>query len=201
MFESATQRKQEDNNPWGFLRSLAVLCWFAMLACSFSSSAAAEDVTPNGIALGEEYTEYAKPASAPRSGPREIHGSSTILYYLPNRILDFLDIFRFDIGVGPSVGAVVRVTPYGQAGYRAINPASIRFGLRGRRSPVFVERTSEIGVGPGFQQSDSREVTPGEIGAGIDAVIVGAYAGISIDEFFDFVGGWFLLDFKDDDLS
>ncbi|NLF25410.1 MAG: hypothetical protein GX589_07100, partial [Deltaproteobacteria bacterium] len=48
-----------------------------------------------------------------------------VVLWIPNRIMDFLDIFRFDIGVGPSHGAVVRLSRYAQAGYREMSPASV----------------------------------------------------------------------------
>ena len=44
-------------------------------------------------------------------------------------------------------------------------------------------------------------VTPGEIGVGLDALIVGAYAGLSIDELGDFVTGLVGIDLNDDDLN
>ncbi|MCB9029712.1 MAG: hypothetical protein H6619_01560 [Deltaproteobacteria bacterium] len=122
----------------------------------------------------------------------------TALMWLPNRVLDFIDIFRADVGVGPAVGANVRVTRYAQAAYRDISPFSVRAGLFGRKMPLMVENSSEIGISPGYIGSKSREVCVGEIGVGVD-LIAGGYAGVCVDELIDFVGGFFLLDFKHDD--
>lgn len=123
-----------------------------------------------------------------------------IIFYLPNRALDFWDIFRLDVGVGSSGGAVLRATRDGQLGYRYVRPSSYRLGARGRRFPFFIERSTEHGFGEDFQQSPNRHVTPYELGLGLDVIIVGAYAGVSFDEFWDFVTGWVLFDNKKDDL-
>lgn len=124
-----------------------------------------------------------------------------ILLWLPNRIMDFLDIFRVDLGVGPAAGGVVRVTKYAQAGYRQMLPMSARVGLMGRQSPVMLETSNEIGVGPVFIQNSKRNVCAGEVGIGLDLLVAGGYAGICFDEVVDFFGGIFTLDPKDDDFK
>lgn len=123
-----------------------------------------------------------------------------VLLYIPNRILDLIDVFRVDVGVGASVGAVVRVTEYAQVGYRQMAPVSLRVGDFGRQFPVLVETSNEIGISPAFKQSADRDVCSAELGLGGDLLIVGAYGGICLDELADFVGGLFLIDFKDDDM-
>lgn len=125
---------------------------------------------------------------------------SEVLLYIPNRILDLIDVFRVDVGVGASVGAIVRVTEYAQVGYRQMAPVSLRVGDFGRQFPVLVETSNEIGVSPAFKQSADRDVCKAEVGLGGDLLIVGAYGGICLDELADFVGGLFLIDFKDDDM-
>jgi hypothetical protein len=122
-----------------------------------------------------------------------------IALYVPNRIADALDVFKVDLGVGPSFGYVVRLTRYGQFGYRTFSPFSLRAGLRGRKVPVFIERSSEFGLGPTFQTSHDREVSVAELGIGIDLFLLGAYGGFSLDELADFVLGFFTLDYADDD--
>ena len=125
---------------------------------------------------------------------------SDVVMWIPNRVLDFIDIFRADIGVGPSFGAVVRVTKYGQVGYRQMAPASLRIGDFGRQLPVMVESSNEFGVGPAYVESADREICAGEVGLGGDLLVAGAYAGICLDEVADFIGGIFFIDFKEDDL-
>ena len=167
----------------------------------------------NDIELGEEYVEYAnhKGKKSPKRSnnssnksnnkkPNDKSLATAIAMYIPNRLLDLVDIVRADVGVGPSFGAVARITKYGQVGYRTFSPISLRVGPRGRKLPVFVERSSEIGVGPAFLQSHDREVTDAEVGLGADLILVGAYAGISFDELVDFIAGFACIDIKSDDL-
>ena len=124
---------------------------------------------------------------------------SEVLLYVPNRILDFIDIFRIDVGFGPSVGAVVRVTEYGQVGFREMLPASVRVGDLGRRFPGMIETSNEFGIGPAYVDSADRSVCPGEIGLGGDVMLAGAYAGVCVDEIADFLAGLVFIDLKGDD--
>lgn len=130
------------------------------------------------------------------SGPSFLNKA---LLWIPNRVIDLLDIFHVDIGVGPSFGAVVRATDSGQVGYRVMSPASLRAGLNGRNLPVFVERGMEFGMGPTFVNSFGRDVCPGELGAGVDLLLVGGYGGVCFDEALDFIVGIFGFDMMDDD--
>ena len=122
-----------------------------------------------------------------------------ILLWFPNRVLDFIDIFRVDVGVGPAYGAVARVTKYGQVGYRSVAPLSVRVGDFGRTSPILLEHSSEMGIGPAYLESKDRKVCNSEIGLGAD-LLVGVYAGICVEEVLDFAAGLFFLDVKKDDL-
>lgn len=132
---------------------------------------------------------------APRSGFEQA------LLWIPNRIFDFWDIFRVDVGAGPAVGGVIRVTEYAQAGMRTMAPGSLRVGAMGRQAPIMFETSNEVGVSPAFKQSQDRSICPGETGVGLDLLIIGLYLGVCWDEAADFVGGVFLLDFKDDDFE
>lgn len=124
-----------------------------------------------------------------------------VLLWLPNRVMDLIDVFRVDVGVGPAAGGIIRVTRYGQVGYREMMPGSLRVGDFGRDWPVMVEDSNEMGIGPNFIRSKDRKVCPGEIGVGADAFIVGAYGGICVEELLDFVAGIFFLDVMDDDIK
>ncbi|MGI6680671.1 MAG: hypothetical protein ACOX3T_04225 [Bdellovibrionota bacterium] len=124
-----------------------------------------------------------------------------VLLWPINRVLDLIDIFKFDIGVGPSVGAVVRITKYGQFGYREMIPASLRFGNFGRDVPVKLEIGEEIGAGPFFSESQSRNTCPGELGAGVDLLLFGVYAGVCTEEILDFGTGLFFIDLLGDDIK
>lgn len=124
-----------------------------------------------------------------------------VLLWLPNRLLDIWDIFRIDVGAGPSLGGVIRVSKYLQAGVRTMKPISLRVGDLGRQAPIIIERSNEIGIGPAFLASKERLICPAEIGLGVDLFIVGAYGGICLDEVFDFAIGIFTLDPKRDDFN
>lgn len=175
------------------------LLWSAVLS-PIAKAAPDEDAVPR-IELGEEYRDFKKTG---RGGiPQESNDGVTVrkvLLYLPNRLLDLIDIFKVDVGVGPSFGAVVRVTKYVQAGARAVSPISVRVGLRGRKLPAFIETSSEIGISPAFRQSHDREVGAGELGAGIDFIALGLYAGVDVLAIGDFFGGIFGFDPSEDDV-
>ena len=122
----------------------------------------------------------------------------SILMWFPNRFLDFIDMFKADVGIGTSLGAVVRFTPYAQAGFRSV-PFSLRAGNLGRRSPIMIESCSEAGLSPDFKESNDRRLCSAEIGIGVDLLIPGAYVAICPDEMLDFALGIFLIDYKGDD--
>ena len=124
-----------------------------------------------------------------------------ILLWVPNRVMDFIDIFRVDAGLGPSYGGVLRVSKYAQVGYRHVNPASVRVGAFGRQAPFLVERADEKGFGPNFKNSRDRTICPGEVGVGADLFIAGVYGGICTEEVADFIAGIFFLDIMHDDLK
>jgi hypothetical protein len=123
-----------------------------------------------------------------------------VALWIPNRLMDLLDIFRADLGLGPSYGGVVRLTRYAQGGYRSMAPGSFRLGFFGRAAPYLNESSDEYGIGPYYQESLDREVCPGEIGFGADVLLAGVYGGVCVDELADFAAGLFFIDLKGDDL-
>jgi len=124
----------------------------------------------------------------------------TVLWYIPNRVLDFTDMLKIDVGVGPSLGAVVRLSRHAQIGARGFYSRSHRLGVLGRRSPYMKESSSEYGVGPYWKESQQRNICPGEFGFGADVVLISFYLGICVDEIWDFVCGFILLDPSNDDI-
>lgn len=192
-----------------FLKSSLVLIIFLFSSYIQADEKLNSTSNSNGLNLGNEYEEYGKErygkgggrSNSRSSGVKEKRSLATnVLLYIPNRILDLLDIIRIDVGVGPSAGAVVRITPYGQVGARFLLPISARAGLRGRKSPIFIEHTSEMGIGPAFLSSEARTPTILEVGAGLDFFVAGAYFGISFDSIADAVVGFVGYDLSDDDL-
>lgn len=179
-----------------------------LLALSISASApASAEPQDDGFNVSPGYQDTV-PAS-PKEGWRDLatvevnEGTpwwAEVLLYIPNRLLDLIDVFRVDVGVGASVGGVVRVTKHAQLGYRQMIPVSLRVGDFGRQFPAVVETSNELGVSPAFKQSADRDVCEAEVGLGLDVLLLGGYAGVCLDEVADFVGGIFLVDFKKDDL-
>jgi hypothetical protein len=121
------------------------------------------------------------------------------LLWVPNRIVDFIDIFRVDAGVGVGTGAVVRLTSWGQMGIRDQEPGMLRIGDFGRDWPVIIEDTDERGFITDFTSVPERNLCKGIIGVGADVVLVGAHAGFCPEELLDFVLGIFFIDIMDDD--
>lgn len=154
------------------------------------------------LELGEEYSEYSKT----RHGPSTVSGERTsalgaIVMYLPNRIVDFIDIFRVDVGVGPTSGGVIRLTRFAQAGVRVVAPFSARVGLfGGHELPFLLESSSEFGVSPAWVPSKDRKVGDWEFAFGLDFLLIGAHFGVELSEAVDFLLGIVGIDFKDDDL-
>jgi hypothetical protein len=123
-----------------------------------------------------------------------------LLMWVPNRFLDLWDVFKIDLGAGPSLGATVRLTRYVQVTSRKFAPASLRLGLMGRRFPIMLESSDEQGVAPFiYQTSRQRDICSYEVGAGLELVLIGGYVGFCPEEIFDFLGGIFLIDLEQDD--
>jgi hypothetical protein len=130
----------------------------------------------------------------------EPHWSRTALLWLPNRILDFVDIFRVDVGVGNSWGASVKATEYVQLGYREMNPRSYRIGAFGRMEPFISESGYEGGISTFYRNTDGRPPCASEFGAGLDILFIGAHLGLCSAELVDFVAGIATFDTAEDDL-
>ena len=130
----------------------------------------------------------------------------SILLYLPNRILDLMDIFRARLRIGPGIAAGIRITDAGDLYLGSY--VSMYAGLpgpRGRklpRSPIGVESyngaeislaaaTTGFGVGP--------EYTFSEVGLDAQIALVGFAFSIDPAELVDFVAGIFTIDIMDDD--
>lgn len=129
------------------------------------------------------------------------------LLYIPNRVLDVLDIFRCRVRVGPGIAAGVRATEIAEV--YAGTYASVYAGLPGPRMrstpklPIGLEShngasvsvadaTIDGGIGPDY--------SPTEFGLGAQLGIVGFDFGFDPVEVADFLTGIFTIDLRDDDL-
>jgi len=162
---------------------------------------------PLAAAAGDEVYAPASPNKpwpldfpGQQRSPEEASWVRPVLLWLPNRFLDLADVLRFDAGAGPAYGGVLRISRYGQGGYRRLAPWSLRAGARGRRWPLMIERSAEEGIGPWYSASPQRKVCPGELGAGLDLGLAGAYLGICLDALPDLLAGLFFADTDRDDL-
>jgi len=130
----------------------------------------------------------------------------SIAVYLPNRVLDLLDIVRLRAKVGPGLAAGVRVTNVAELYLGSY--VSVYAGLPGPRqrvlplSPIGLESHNGVAFGP-FAASANMgagpDYSPTEIGLGLHAVVAGVDLGIDPVEIIDFIGGVFLFDIRDDD--
>jgi hypothetical protein len=140
----------------------------------------------------------------PDKGPGAVH---IVLAYIPNRILDALDIVRLRARIGPGFAVGVRATE--AADVFAGTYTTVYAGLpgpRGRkipRLPIGIESRTGIEVsivdastGLGFAPKYGKT----EVGLGIQAFIAGLDIGIDPLEIVDFGLGIFCIDIKDDDL-
>ena len=123
-----------------------------------------------------------------------------ILWYMPNRVMDFLDIFRLRLRFGPGLAAHVRATDYGA--FYAGQYDAVYAGLPGPRYPHRVRspvgRESLTGlVLAGVDATDDTlhgpEYGPSEFNAGVHLWVVGVEVGIDPLEIWDFLAGWFML--------
>lgn len=129
-----------------------------------------------------------------------------VLLYVPNRLLDLLDIVRVRVRVGPGFGAGVRVTRAVSA--QVTSYASGYIGLPGPRqdntilSPVGAEVHS--GVGLSYLNAETEVNGPNysetEVGADIHLMVAGISVGFDPLEIADFIVGFAGFEIVDDEL-
>lgn len=140
------------------------------------------------------------PTTAPDDRFNESPWYISAAMWLPNRALDLIDIFRLDVGLGGGVGVVATATQALQIGARPLYPASARLGLFGREAPLLIETEGDLGITPTFTAAHGRTRAPSEVGLGID-LLAGVYAGVVVEEIFDFIAGLAFFDPSGDDLD
>lgn len=148
------------------------------------------------------------PAPAAAASAKEEHGVlHVLLLYLPNRVLDILDVARLRVRVGPGMAADVRATKAGDLflgtytslyaglpGPRNRPTIKLPAGLESRNGAAVsvVDASVDGGIGPDYGA--------GEVGLGVQLLIVGVDAGVDPLELLDAVLGLLTLDIRGDDL-
>ncbi len=122
------------------------------------------------------------------------------LLYLPNRVVDLLDVAKVGVDAGPGIGVDVQATSALQA--RAMWNLSVGVGFQGlRHLPFQVGTIAALGVGPvggvGDVGSWSRSKTGFRVG--LHVLIIGAHAEVDPWEILDFVLGFLTIDIAADD--
>jgi hypothetical protein len=142
------------------------------------------------------------PARAEESPAEDAPGILTrVVCYIPNRVLDFLDIIRLRAKVGPGLGAGVRVTDY--TAFYAGSENSSWLGIPSERQAPWGRDQRHGLVLLGVDASDDLPHPPNygttEVGGSVHLVFVGVDAGIDLVELGDFFIGFFGLDPRGDD--
>lgn len=175
---------------------------FSKVALSLAAAAALTLAPLPAFAGGEMPCKPCPPPPAqqcvkPCSQPCSI--LDVVLYYVPNRALDFLDIFRANVGFGCGFGVNVRATELAEIGFGQYQ--TTRFGMKGRVLPVYEENIDEAGVALLGYVNGCLQRDPTEVGADLHLGIIGAQAAVSLAEAADFITGLVLIDLQGDDLG
>jgi len=128
-----------------------------------------------------------------------------LLFYIPNRVFDVLDIVRLRVRVGPGVAARVRATEALDVGLGSY--AALFAGIPGPRNepelplPIGFESYAgiEIGADAEVASPSSPDYSITEIGVSIHALLVGLDIGVDPIEVLDVVTGLALIDLRGDD--
>lgn len=147
-----------------------------------------------------------KPSYLIAEEDKEEHSTiHTVLCYLPNRLMDLVDIFRVRARVGPGMAIGARATKYGQIylgsyisifgglpGPRVDRLFRLPVGLESHNGAALsvLDATLDTGIGPDYSET--------EIGASLHLGIIGVDLDIDPVEIADFFTGFFLLDLRED---
>jgi len=139
--------------------------------------------------------------------PRDVSVGHALLWYIPNRISDILDIVRLRLRLGPGLAVGARLTElldFNIGGY-----GTVWIGIPGpRRSRTFNWPVGfESMAGAEFLWWDGTTHGHGgphygavEVGLGAQVVLIGADLGVDVWEIVDFLTGIVFIDPVEDDI-
>jgi hypothetical protein len=142
------------------------------------------------------------PSVARADDPEGRSFAASALLYLPNRLLDLGDLFRFGVDAGPGLGFDLQATRFVQV--KLLSRLSVGVGYQTlRHLPVKASADAAFGVGPiggspagglGWYRS------PTDVRLEFHLLILGAHLAVDPVEWVDLPLGLFGLDPADDDL-
>jgi hypothetical protein len=185
------------------LLSLAAL---ALMLFSLSGCAARAPATATPLTLSEFW--LADPAAAPVLPMAAMQSESKgplrrIVFWIPNRIFDLLDIVRLRVRLGLGLSAGVRATKPLSVAVGVHSTFFIGlFGPRGEpRIPWPFGFDNRAGAEVSVVDVDAGEVYYGlgEIGGDAHLFLIGLAVGVDVWEVLDFLVGIVTIDLQDDD--
>ena len=140
-----------------------------------------------------------------KTGRRNRSVPEVLLFYIPNRVFDVLDIVRLRARVGPGVAARVRATEGLDVGFGSY--AAVFAGLPGPRQdvelplPVGFESYAgiELGADASVASPNSPDYSETEFGVSVQAALLGFDFGVDPIEVVDVITGLALIDLRGDD--
>ncbi len=144
--------------------------------------------------------------TAPRREPKSL--GHRLLFYIPNRVFDVLDIVRLRVRAGPGLSVGARVTELVDVNFGGY--ATFYAGIHGPRSrpeipwPIGIENyagieVSVIEVGSDESGRFAPQYGPLEVGFGTQLIVLGFDLGVEPYDVLDFGLGLLTLDPKGDD--
>jgi hypothetical protein len=129
----------------------------------------------------------------------------TIVFYVPNRVFDLMDIFRVRVRVGPGISAGVRATRPLSA-FVGLH-STVFIGLPGPRGskklplPVGLDMRAGAQVSVADASAGTPYYDPLEVGFEVQPLFVGVNIGVGGFEILDFLAGLVFIDLQDDDFG
>lgn len=176
------------------LRTLAPIAVLSLLA----ACASARPVPAAGDAAPQKDGAPVAAADAPPEESRSI--LTDVLLYIPNRVVDVLDVVRFGVDVGPGIGVDAQVTD--PVSVVAMTKSYVGVGYQTlRHLPVAAGAEAGLGVGPATLQAEAGgwHRSSADVRVELHALLVGAHVAVEPVEILDAVLGLVFIDLRDDD--